>query len=145
MYLECLLPLLDLPVEWHSLQIEYRERDKDVLASHPEILQHQEVLSDFSDTAALIETLDLVISVDTAVAHAAGALGKEVWILLPFIPDYRWFMGREDSPWYPTARLFRQKSNSEGWCNVVESMKAILVEKVNMIDNEAQGKKVSVK
>ena len=65
-------------------------------------------ISDFSDTAALIENLDLVISVDTAVAHLAGALGKPVWTLLPFSPDWRWMLNREDSPWYPTMRLFRQ-------------------------------------
>ena len=60
------------------------------------------------DTAALIANLDLVISVDTSVAHRAGALAKPVWILLPFIPDWRWLLDRDDSPWYPTARLFRQ-------------------------------------
>jgi hypothetical protein len=65
-------------------------------------------LRDFADTAALVSALDLVISVDTAAAHLAGALGKPVWVLLPFSPDWRWLLGREDSPWYPTARLFRQ-------------------------------------
>lgn len=67
-----------------------------------------EECEDFSDTAAVIENLELVISVDTAVAHLAGAMGKEVWTLLPFAPDWRWMLGREDSPWYPTMRLFRQ-------------------------------------
>ncbi|WP_421654771.1 tetratricopeptide repeat protein [Leptothermofonsia sp. ETS-13] len=65
-------------------------------------------LNDFADTAAAITQLDLVISVDTSVAHLAGALGKPVWILLAFTPDWRWLMYREDSPWYPSARLFRQ-------------------------------------
>jgi len=65
-------------------------------------------LGDFADTAALVANLDLVISCDTAVAHLAGALGKPVWVLLPFVPDWRWQLGRADSPWYPTMRLFRQ-------------------------------------
>ena len=67
-----------------------------------------EECEDFSDTAAVIENLELVISVDTALAHLAGAMGKEVWTLLPFAPDWRWMLNREDSPWYPTMRLFRQ-------------------------------------
>ena len=63
---------------------------------------------DFGDTAGLIENLDLVISVDTSVAHLAGALGKPVWVLVPFSPDWRWMLERRDSPWYPSATLFRQ-------------------------------------
>jgi ADP-heptose:LPS heptosyltransferase len=66
-------------------------------------------LSDFAETAAAIQNLDLVISVDTAVAHLAGAMGRPVWTLLKLAPDWRWLLGREDSPWYPTMRLFRQE------------------------------------
>jgi len=66
-------------------------------------------LKDFADTAALVATLDLVIAVDTSVVHLAGAMGKPVWVLLPFAPDWRWLLHREDSPWYPTMRLFRQQ------------------------------------
>ena len=66
-------------------------------------------LETFADTAAVLKNLDLVITVDTAVAHCAGALGVPVWVALPFAPDWRWLMDRDDSPWYPTMRLFRQK------------------------------------
>jgi ADP-heptose:LPS heptosyltransferase len=65
-------------------------------------------LRDFADTAAVISLLDLVVSADTAVVHLAGALGRPVWVLLPYSPDFRWLLERDDSPWYPTARLFRQ-------------------------------------
>ena len=109
--LQAMLPLLDLPIEWHCLQKEYRPDDMNVLAQYPQIRQHQNEIHNFSDTAALIECLDLVITVDTSVAHVAGALGKPVWILLPYSPDYRWLLEREDSPWYPSARLYRQDAN----------------------------------
>jgi len=75
-------------------------------------------IADFVDTMAIIETLDLVITVDTAVAHLAGAMGRPVWILLPYAPDWRWLLDRSDSPWYPTARLFRQ-SRPGDWGDVV--------------------------
>lgn len=74
------------------------------------LVDYTEDLDDFSDTAALAANLDLIISVDTAAAHLAGAIGKPVWTLLPFVPDWRWMLDREDSPWYPTMRLFRQPS-----------------------------------
>jgi tetratricopeptide (TPR) repeat protein len=77
-----------------------------------------EHLNDFADTAGLIANLDLVITVDTAVAHLAGAMGKPVWILIPFSPDWRWLLERTDSPWYPTARLFRQKTLGN-WADVI--------------------------
>jgi len=73
----------------------------------------------------VIEQLDLVISVDTSVAHLAGALGKPVWILLPYVPDWRWLVGRDDSPWYPTARLFRQTETRE-YGSVANRMKTEL-------------------
>ena len=78
-------------------------------------------LGDFADTAALIQQLDLVVTVDTAVAHLAGALGKPVWIMLPHGNDWRWLTGRTDSPWYPTARLYRQ-DDSRAWPPVVETL-----------------------
>ena len=116
--LELFTNLIDLPVEWHSMQNEYRAADKKVLESIPALKQHQDHLEDFTDTAALIECMDLVISVDTSVAHLAGALGKPTWILLPFVPDYRWMLEREDCPWYPTAKLLRQDETRD-WRKVI--------------------------
>jgi len=83
--------------------------------------------TDFSDTAALISQLDLVISVDTSVAHLAGALGKPVWILLTYFPDWRWLLRRDDSPWYPTARLFRQDA-SRTWDSAIARVRQALRE-----------------
>jgi len=81
------------------------------------------LLTDFSVTAGVMANLDLIISVDTAVAHLAGAMGKPVWILLPFVPDWRWLMEREDTPWYPTARLFRQKRPGD-WQELIRRVAA---------------------
>jgi Flp pilus assembly protein TadD/ADP-heptose:LPS heptosyltransferase len=86
------------------------------------LIDHMDAVEDFADTAALIENLDMVISVDTAVAHLAGALGKPVWLLIPIFPDFRWMLERDDSPWYPTMRLFRQKSMGD-WGSVIEDMR----------------------
>ena len=74
----------------------------------PGLLSLDGLLRDFRDTAHALQACDLLITVDTAVAHLAGALAKPVWILLPYAPDWRWLQNRRDSPWYPTARLFRQ-------------------------------------
>jgi tetratricopeptide (TPR) repeat protein len=86
-----------------------------------ELIDFTGELNDFGETAALIENLDLVISVDTSVAHLAGALGKRVWVLIPFLSDFRWLMDRTDSPWYPTMRLFRQKRPGD-WDDVVRQV-----------------------
>ena len=75
---------------------------------------------DFDNMASLVASLDLVISVDTSLAHLAGALGKRVFVLLPYVPDWRWMLERADSPWYPTARLFRQRTPGD-WPSAVES------------------------
>ncbi|MCP5364302.1 MAG: glycosyltransferase family protein [Hyphomicrobiales bacterium] len=82
-------------------------------------------LTDFADTAAVLDTLDLVISVDTAVAHLAGALGKPVWLMIPSVPEWRWLLAREDSPWYPTMRLFRQDRAGD-WAGVVDRVSSAL-------------------
>ena len=79
----------------------------------PEILTFGDALSDFSEAAALLTCLDLLISVEFRMAHLAGALGIQVWVLLQYTPDWRWLLDREDSPWYPTARLFRQRRDDD--------------------------------
>lgn len=93
-------------VTFYSLQ--KGEATKQVENGNMRIVDHTGAINDFSDTAALIANLDLIITVDTAVAHLSGALGKPVWTLLPVVPDWRWMLDRKDSPWYPTMRLFRQ-------------------------------------
>jgi ADP-heptose:LPS heptosyltransferase len=86
-------------------------------------------LHNFDDTAALIDNLDLVISVDTSVAHLAGALAKPTWLLLPVIPDWRWMLNRSDSPWYPTMRLFRQTKPGD-WSSVVSEVVKLLTNRM---------------
>ncbi len=99
--------------------------DQALLAGLPNLLDRGAELVDFADTAAAITQLDLVITVDTAVAHLAGALGRPAWVLLPFAPDWRWLLGREDSPWYPSLRLFRQPAPAD-WDSVVDRVAAEL-------------------
>jgi tetratricopeptide (TPR) repeat protein len=116
--LRSLLPLADLDAEFVSLQKEVRGDDATALKERGDIVHFGDELNTFADTAAVIANLDLVISVDTSVAHLAGALAKPVWVLLPFLPDFRWLLDREDSPWYPTARLFRQQAPGD-WSGVI--------------------------
>lgn len=119
------LQLLDIPgVSFYSLQKEVSAGDR-ILLNQTSAIDLSDNLNDFADTAAVISQLDLVISVDTAVAHLAGALGKPVWILLCFMPDWRWMLEREDSPWYPTARLFRQQTPGD-WEEVFDRIKTAL-------------------
>jgi tetratricopeptide (TPR) repeat protein len=123
--LELLQPLLDLPFSFHCLQNECREKDISVFSATPHLQSHTHELRDFSETAALINAMDLVISVDTSLAHLAGALAKPVWILLPYTPDFRWMHDRTDSPWYPTATLFRQPVAGD-WSSVIGEVLARL-------------------
>jgi hypothetical protein len=113
-----LAPLLAVPgLHWFSLQVGERRADLAQAASSG-IVDLADGLTDFAETAAAIAELDLVISVDSAVAHLAGALAKPVWVMLPHVPDWRWLVGRGDSPWYPTVRLFRQPGRGD-WEAVV--------------------------
>jgi hypothetical protein len=124
--LDRLLPVLTgVDAAFVSVQREIRDGDAEVLRRRSDILHFGPELKDFSDTAALLSNLDLVISVDTSVAHLAGALAKPVWTLLTFLPDWRWLLDREDSPWYPTARLFRQ-DDTRTWDDVITRVGAAL-------------------
>lgn len=117
--LDVLAPLAQLTnIAFFSLQKRESAHLRSPRTEHLQLIDWTNQLGDLADTAALIANLDLVIAVDTAVAHLAGALGKTVWTLLPMMPDWRWLLEREDSPWYPTMRLFRQ-TRSGDWPSVV--------------------------
>jgi tetratricopeptide (TPR) repeat protein len=111
--LRTLSRILDVDATFVSLQKNPRPHDAAVLRERSDLVDLTADLADFADTAALINCLDLVITVDTSVAHLAGALGCPTWILLPWTPDYRWLLDRADSPWYPSVRLFRQTETCE--------------------------------
>jgi tetratricopeptide (TPR) repeat protein len=120
--LNALAPLFALPIELVSLQKEVRSADQAALHVHrAAIADFGSELTDFLETAALLSSIDLVISVDTAVVHLACTLGRPTWILLPFAPDWRWLLDRKDSLWYPSARLFRQ-SRIGDWDSVIQSV-----------------------
>jgi tetratricopeptide (TPR) repeat protein len=111
--------ILDADATFVSLQKEPRAKDTPTLLERTEIVDLTAHLVDFAETAALVCCLDLVITVDTSVAHLAAALGRATWILLPYAPDYRWLLGRDNSPWYPTVRLFRQ-DESRDYATVID-------------------------
>ena len=123
MRLAMLAPLLDQPAAaFVSLQHEVRGEDAAALRHRSEICQAGPEFKDFSDTAGAIASLDAVIAVDTAVAHLAGAMGRPLFLLLPFAADFRWLRGRSDSPWYPSARLYRQPRFGD-WSSAVETLR----------------------
>lgn len=111
-------PLLQLPLEFHCLQKEVHPHDAAALAGFPRLHLHQAELHDFAETAALIEEMDLVVSIDTSIVHLAGALGKPLWVMLPYSTDFRWTLDQNTTPWYPAAKLFRQ-SRVGDWSAVV--------------------------
>jgi tetratricopeptide (TPR) repeat protein len=114
-----LAPLFENPqLRYFSLQSDLRVADREVLRELPNLVHLGGGFRDFADTAAVISLLDVVVSVDTAVAHLAGAMGKPVFILLPHAADFRWMRARDDTPWYPTAKLLRQPAFGD-WVSVI--------------------------
>jgi hypothetical protein len=109
----------DRDVEFISIQKDLGNSEAGALSRHANVMSIGGELGDFADTAAVISLLDMVVAVDTSVVHLAGALGKPVWVLVPFAPDFRWLLACEDSPWYPTMRLFRQPRIGD-WDSVLE-------------------------
>ena len=99
-----------------------RSADKVALADLPDLVHLGDDIRDFTDTAAIISLLDIVVSVDTVAAHLAGAMGKQVVILLPHVADFRWMRERKDTPWYPTAKLFRQPAHGD-WDSVITRLR----------------------
>ncbi|MBT3355618.1 MAG: hypothetical protein HN402_11940 [Candidatus Scalindua sp.] len=124
-------PLLDIQgISFYSIQKGPASVEADSTLREMKIINLSNQIKDFADTAAVVSNLDLIISVDTAVVHLAGALGKPVWNLIHFAPDWRWLLNRDDSPWYPEMRLFRQ-TKSNDWTTVFKRVKEALLQIVN--------------
>jgi tetratricopeptide (TPR) repeat protein len=119
-------PLIKIQgTQFFSLQVGERSQDLSLNSQFQQVVDLSSELKDYEDTASIIHQLDLIITVDTSIAHLAGAMGIPVWVLLPFIPDWRWLLDRSDSPWYPTMRLFRQEKIGE-WQFVVDEVAFVL-------------------
>ena len=127
MALSDLIPFLPSECEIFSLQKEIRDHDREVLTKNPKIRHFGNVLQDFTDTAVLCQLMDLIISVDTSIVHLAGSIGKRTWVLVPYDPDWRWLLERSDSPWYPSAELFRQEEHGN-WNSPLRKIKTRLEE-----------------
>ncbi len=120
--LEALLACVPEHMQAVSLQQEVRAHDQAVMQAHPQLLHFGADLQDFEDTAALCQQMDWVISVDTSVAHLSCAIGHPTGVLLPYCPDWRWQLMRQDSPWYPSAKLYRQHQHGD-WSEVWQTLK----------------------
>ncbi|MGD0848363.1 tetratricopeptide repeat protein [Bradyrhizobium sp.] len=125
MPLATLLPLLDLNARFVSLQKDPRPNDKALLNGRPDILDVSDGLTDFVETASLVSCLDLVITVCTSVAHLSATIARPTWVMLPYVADWRWMNNRDDSPWYPSVRLFRQDETRD-FARVVARIRAEL-------------------
>jgi hypothetical protein len=124
--LALLAPLLNrMDIECHVIQRDVRDTDRQAMRDHPQLTDHSAALTDFARTAALVASMDLVIAVDTAVLHLAGALNVQAWAMLAHSADWRRMRDRDDSPWYPSLRLFRQKQRGD-WPPVIEQIGATL-------------------
>ncbi|NBQ76674.1 MAG: hypothetical protein EBU14_15225, partial [Acetobacteraceae bacterium] len=121
-------PIIQDQAQWIGIQKGMPDADRQALASVAGLRVFDEEITDFEDTAALIAEMDLIISVDTSLVHLAGSMGRECWVMLPFNPDWRWLLDREDSPWYPTLRLFRQKRLGD-WATVLQEIRAALTKR----------------
>jgi len=131
-----LAPLWSAPaIEFISIQRELRSDDARMLGDQARITDLGSELDDFADTAAVLALVDLVITVDTSVAHLAGAMGRPVWILLPFAADWRWGQASETSRWYPSARLLRQPTLGD-WKGVLERVRADLEHRGFVVQTE---------
>ena len=135
-----LLPLLEMEgVEFFNLQKGHGTAEIEELPGTARIIDHTAHIEDFADTAAFVAELDLIVSVDTAVAHLAGALGRPVWILLSFVADWRWGLENEQNPWYPTMRLFRQPVVGD-WGSAIQRVRVELDRLAGENDEERTGK-----
>lgn len=124
--LERLAPLFEHATQsFVSIQRELRESDAAVLARFPNVVSLGHELNDMADTAAVLALCDLTLTVDTSVAHLAGAMGRPLWVMIPFVPDWRWTLDGERSPWYPEAKLFRQPAIG-GWDSVIARLRDAL-------------------
>jgi tetratricopeptide (TPR) repeat protein len=120
--LKNIFPLFGVPgVKFFSIQKDLRPGDEEILNANPQLVHLGSETAGFHDDAGVMMSLDLIISSDTAVVHLAGALARPVWVLLSYNPEWRWMLERNDSPWYPTARLFRQKKDGD-WVSVIDSV-----------------------
>lgn len=120
------LPLFDLPYEFHSLHIEYTKNDEKLKNTISNLYCHKDEIIGLDNTAGLVNVMDLIISVDTGIVQLCGALGKKFWNLLPYTSDHRWLLDRNDSPWFPGAKLYRQ-SNIGDWDTVIKNVKKDLM------------------